>query len=506
MSSPSKQKRSDDFVEAPGEVYVAETELKKGAVGLTGSIMQNITHIAPAVAAFLFTPTLVNFAGAQAPLAYLIGFIIVLALGSSLVQLAKRFPSAGGYFTYVSRTVSPRVGFLVGWVYTLYSPVVTGPFLAFLGLILEGELAANFGITWFHWWMLVIVGAPLIALFGYLGVSISMKLILVVGAFEFITVFGLGLFGIFNPGNGGFTFDTFNGSFDPAGLLTGAGFALAVVFTVQGLTGWEAAVPLAEETENPRRNVPIATMASIVIIGVMLVLTIWGQVLGWGTDDLANLPGSEELPALVIAHRVWGDFWVLALIAIITSVIGASLACQNVATRIWFGMGRAGALPKSFAKVHPTRKTPTTAVTAHLVLTLLLGLGGGFLLGPDTIFILILGFVLVIAVIVVYVLANLGVVLYYWREQRAHFNWLLHGVFPIGTSAILIYSLFASFNPWPALPFGAAPFIVLGWLLIGVIVLIVFHVRGNNEWMKLAAQSVEERPETAEEREHRPSV
>ena len=114
------------------------------------------------------------------------------------------------------------------------------------------------------------------------------------------------------------------------------------MFTVQGLTGWEAAVPLAEETENPRRNVPIATMASIVIVGVMLVLVFWGQVVGWGTSNLAKLPSSEEIPALTIAHRVWGDFWVLALIAMFTSVIGASLACQNVATRMWFGMGRAG--------------------------------------------------------------------------------------------------------------------------------------------------------------------
>jgi hypothetical protein len=41
---------------------------------------------------------------------------------------------------------------------------------------------------------------------------------------------------------------------------------------------------------------------------------------------------------------------------------------------------------------------------------------------------------------VIYVVANLGVVLYYWREQRAHFNWILHFIFPVGTSVVLIYS------------------------------------------------------------------
>ena len=135
---------------------------------------------------------------------------------------------------------------------------------------------------------------------------------------------------------------------------------------MQGLTGWEAAVPLAEETENPRRNVPRATMASIVIIGVMLVVVIWGQVIGWGTSNLSKLPTSPELPALVIAHRVWGAVWWLALIAMFTSVFGASLACQNVATRMWFGMGRSGVLPAAFGRVHPVRKTPTAAVTMQL--------------------------------------------------------------------------------------------------------------------------------------------
>ena len=89
------QTSSDTFVETPGKVWVAKTDLKPGAVGLTGAIMQNVTHIAPAIAAFFFTATIVGFAGGHAPLAYLLGFIVVLALGMCLVQLAKKFPSAG---------------------------------------------------------------------------------------------------------------------------------------------------------------------------------------------------------------------------------------------------------------------------------------------------------------------------------------------------------------------------------------------------------------------------
>ena len=95
-------------------------------VKLPGAIMQNVTHIAPAVAAFFFTQTIVGFSGAHAPLAYLIGFILVLGLGWCLVQLAQNFPSAGGYFTFASRTLGPSTGFLTGWMFIFYSPIVAG--------------------------------------------------------------------------------------------------------------------------------------------------------------------------------------------------------------------------------------------------------------------------------------------------------------------------------------------------------------------------------------------
>src|SRR3979490_1855089 len=372
MSQTHAGKAAEGVVERPGEAWVAQTPLSAGAIGLTGAVMQNITHIAPAIAAFFFTATIVSFAGGHAPLAYLLGFLVVLALGMCLVQLAKRFPSAGGYFKYVSRTVGARAGFLTGWMFVLYSPIVPGPILAYFGFILEGELKSNYGWDWFHWWMFTAPAILVVTALAYLGIKLSVRTIVVVGALEFLIVLALGLFGLINPGPGGFTLRSFDYGFNPGDIATASGFALAIVFTVQGLTGWEAAVPLAEETENPRRNIPRATMASIVIIGLMLILVIWGQIIGWGNDNLANLPASPELPALVIAHRVWGSLWFLALIAMFTSVIGASLACQHGATRMWSRMGRSGVLPTVVGTVHPVRKTPTIAIHIQFALSVLL--------------------------------------------------------------------------------------------------------------------------------------
>jgi len=103
-----------------------------------------------------------------------------------------------------------------------------------------------------------------------------------------------------------------------------------------------------------------------------------------------------------------------------------------------------------------------------------------------------LGFVLVIAVIFIYVVANLGVVRYYWREERSKFNWLLHGIFPIGTSAILIYSLYKSFSPAPARPYNWSPVIVAVWLLAGIGVLGYLRLRGSEDWLAKASAVVDD--------------
>ena len=93
----------------------------------------------------------------------------------------------------------------------------------------------------------------------------------------------------------------------------------------------------------------------------------------------------------------------------ITSAWGASLACQNVATRMWYRMGAAAFCPSAFGRVHPVRKTPTTAMTAQLVLSFLLGFALPAWMGPMEFFVFSLGFVLVLAVILVYIAANVGV-------------------------------------------------------------------------------------------------
>jgi amino acid transporter len=464
-----------------------KTELEENAIGLLGATMQAITHIAPAIAGFFFTAFIVSLAGITAPLAYFIGFLIVLMLGSTLAQLAKHMPSAGGYYTYVSRTVHPRAGFITSWMYILYSPIVGGPLAGFFGFIVAGELKETWGIDlpWLPW-AAVLIFAPLTAYLQWRGIRVSTRFLVITGGLEMLIVFGLALFGFLVPPAGtGVSLENFN----PANIPAGEGFALAVVFTVQGLTGWEASAPLAEETKDPKRNVPLSVLLSIIIIGSFLVIVFWGVITGFGNDAEA-ITSSPTLPALALAHRVWGGAWIIILFAFLNSVAAVSIACANVGTRMWYSMARSGSFPSALAKVHPEYKTPSNAILVQMFLNLGMGALGLIIFTPDVSFFFFVGLVLVLGVTVAYLLANLGVFLFYWREKRDEFNWILHFVFPLLSSAVLIYAIYKSFPA--ADPYGFAPFLDGAWLLIGILILVYLRARGNEEWLEKAGKSIGE--------------
>ena len=495
MTTPSS--RQDDVAEASG-IWVAETKLRAGSLRLSGALMQNITHIAPAIAAFFFTPFVVSLAGAHSVLAYAVGVVVVFGLGVCLTQLAKNFPSAGGYFTYISRTIGPRMGFLSAWTFIFYAPIISGPVAAFFGFILQNQLKSAYGFD-FPWWVTTLILVPLISLLMYLGIVLSVRLLIVLGILEMLIVLALAISGLTHPGVGGSDLKVLNPSFNPGHIATASGVALAVVFSVQGLTGWEGAVPLAEETQNPRKNVKRSILISIVIVGVLLVVAYWGQVVGWGVNNLKSLVSSPTLPALVLGTKYWGHFWPVVMFALFTSVVANLIACQNVATRMWWNMADKGALPKAVATLHPTRKTPVVAILIQFVMAMGLGLGVGFLLGPEVSFNLLVGLTLVLSIIFIYIVSNIGMSRYYWRERRSEFNWFLHFLLPLVTSAVLAYSVVKSFQPFPAAPYAYAPEIVGGWMLVGVGVLYWLHRTGREDWLTRAGDIVSERPETAEE-------
>src|SRR5437879_5438883 len=283
-----------------------QTDLKPETLGLVSVTMQAITHLAPAIAALFFTQFLVTLSGVTAPLAYLLGVLIVLMLGNTLIQFSRQLPSAGGDYTYVSRALGSRAGFLTAWLVILYSPMAGGVVSGFFGFIAAGELKASYGwdVPWL-WWLSVIVMGSIVAALQYRGIELTARTLLITGGAEIVIVLALAFTGFASSGPGGISLAPFNPGNIGAGTAFGlSGFTLAIVLAVQGLTGWEAAAPLAEETKDPKRNVPRSVLLSIIILGVFLVFTYWGIITGFGVDNIKGIIGSPDLPGLALARNV----------------------------------------------------------------------------------------------------------------------------------------------------------------------------------------------------------
>src|SRR6202020_2330301 len=138
-----------------------------------------------------------------------------------------------------------------------------------------------------------------------------------------------------------------------AGL--GAGFPLAVYLFI----GWENSATLAEETQNPRRNIPRALITGTLAIGVFYIFLAYATVVGFKMD----------------AHALGTSL--LAYIAGVTSILGSLIGLVNSQARILFNSGREGLLPAFLGKIHPQHQTPHSAMWVFLLIALSLVLGFG---------------------------------------------------------------------------------------------------------------------------------
>ena len=160
---------------------------------------------------------------------------------------------------------------------------------------------------------------------------------MVLGATEMLIVLALGITGFANPGPGGVSLGVFNFG----NKIALSGFALAVVLSVQGLTGWEAAAPLAEETRDPKRNVPRSVIISIILLGCFLVFTFWGVITGFGVDTVNRLINSPVLPGLALGV---GFVYVIANIGVIRYYLTERRSEFNFFKHIAFPVISAGVL------------------------------------------------------------------------------------------------------------------------------------------------------------------
>jgi amino acid transporter len=243
------------------------------------------------------------------------------------------------------------------------------------------------------------------------------------------------------------------------------GILAGMVFSILALSGFEAPAPLAQEARLPSKFIGRAIMLSLGSIGIFFIFTSYASAIGWGTGDMAAFAANPN-PYYVLGQRLWGAGWWFVVLAIVNSAVGVGLACTNAGSRVMYTMGRAGTLPASFGRIHPSHRTPTFAIAFFQISGIVAILLVGFLLQPDTIF----GFletITTLAAIVLYAMANLALTFYMRREQRDRFTVWQHVVAPWIATLALAPVLFVTVWPQPGWPYNLTPYLFFAALIAG---------------------------------------
>jgi amino acid transporter len=319
--------------------------------------------------------------------------------------------------------------------------------------------------------------------------------VVVLGVIETVIVVALGISGFADPGPGGDNLDWVN----PHNAPTGHALFLGVIFAMFAIAGWDAAAPLGEESEDPKKTTPRGVIGCIVIVGFLLVFMSWGQIAGWGTERIDTLSTSSELPAFVLGHKYWGGAWVIVLIALLNSAIAVAIACTSTATRFVYGMAKTGVLPHQLTSVNERHRTPTGAIAFQTLINIGLGILLPLAIGVANVY-AITGYWFTFAVAPVYAAANVGLFVYVRSKHPDDFRWFKQAVIPAAGTVALALVVYYSLNPLPAWPIELAPLVVVVWLGVGIVVLVAMVLSGNESRLAHAKDAAADRVETPEER------
>jgi amino acid transporter len=292
--------------------------------------------------------------------------------------------------------------------------------------------------------------------------------------------------------------------FNPLAIDSRSALIASLLIGVFIYWGWESAVNLAEETKDSRTSSGLAAVVSTVILLVTYLAVTAAVVAYAGTTLLEEFDDDDALFG-TIADGVLGSPWdKLVILAIVTSAVASTQTTIIPASRTSFSMGRADAYPRGLASVHPRFQTPHVSTIVVAALAVLWYVPANFI-SENFLFDTISALALMIAFY--YSLSGLACVVFYRRELfKSVSNALFIGLAPLIGAGLLAFLFFqsakdftdpeASYTGQSILGVGVPLVIGLGFLLLGVVFMILWRLGGHERFFgRKALEAVD--PEVA---------
>jgi APA family basic amino acid/polyamine antiporter len=345
---------------ATGTQQHKEARLKKeigqlgfGAIALNGTIGAGIFAL-PAIA--------VERAGLFSPWIYVACGILIMAIVFVFARVASYFSDTGGPVTYATRAFGPYVGFQAGWLLTL-SRAAAFAANAHLMVTYAGWFWAPLAGGMAH---LAAVGFVCVVLtvINIIGIRQGMMAIFALTVLKLLPLLLLVFLGISqtNP-------EIFTGAEIPP--LDSLGETMLIIF--YAFVGFESAVIPAGEARNPKRDIPLALVRTILAITVFYFLI---QIV---TISVAPDIAGSKMPLADVALILMGTAGAAILtLGAVFSISGNLTSSMLSAPRMLYAMGQLGSLPAWFGLIHARFQTPANAILFYATFSIILALSGGF--------------------------------------------------------------------------------------------------------------------------------
>lgn len=437
-------------------------QLDKGQIGLWGVLIPGLAQVAPAFNLFFTTGVMASLAGASVPLIFLISMVGVLATANSLAQFAGVYPSSGSFLTYIAKSIGAKTATSVGVITILGYIIAFGGIYIFVGSYIVSNVLGNphvWGITQ----IVTILYGVLVTLPVVVGLKFGVRISYALYIFEAVLLVVLSIAFLAHGGPQGVSGVPFKW---PGGSKsTLLAFSLAIL----AFGGFEAAAPLAEETRDPKKNVPIAVMSTVIVSGIIYVLGSWALVTAFGPSHVSIL-AADPNPFHTAAAKYFSVLAPLVTWIFLTSVTSSYVAANTQTARVIFGGARSGLWSSTLAKISPHYRTPAAAAIAFVAPSVLIGVVSTAFTNPGTAS-GFLGTYGILGLIIMYIMANFALIVHWVKEDKSERGkrFFTRLVVPIFGIAILAIPVYGDLQPGQAAPYKYLPYLTVGLILVGVL-------------------------------------
>lgn len=334
---------------------MAPNDREHTGLTLTEAIAVGVNTTSPAYSLAAILAPMALLVGFSTPIVLVISFIPMALTSLAFMYLGRRDPDAGTTFSWVTRALGPRPGFIAGWV------------VAAAGVLVLGSLAQTavtyslltFGLTSLaanHWFVVLTAAALIVVMTGLaiLGtegnarfqtvltiVQVGILLAFAVGAAMVVSREGWPIFTTewINPLDHGL---------EP--------LIAAMLLGVFAFWGWEAATNLSEETRRPSDAGKAGAISTVILLATYVSVAFF--VVIYLADSGFYPVGDSGLVLVDMSGVVFGPFAFLVLIAVATSALASTQSSLIPGSRVVLSMARKGALPARLGLTHPKFATP----------------------------------------------------------------------------------------------------------------------------------------------------